>query len=70
MFCAQVGVVIGNEAVWDRLSDDQNDLIPRLLGMDLLRLGLERGDTAEHALDILTDLLEKYGQVFSYFFGH
>jgi hypothetical protein len=33
------GVVIGNEAVWDRLSDPKVDLVPRLLGMDLLRLG-------------------------------
>ena len=32
----QVGVVIGNEAVWNRLSGPQ-DLEPRLLGMDLLR---------------------------------
>jgi hypothetical protein len=33
------GVVIGNEAVWNRLSDPKVDLVPRLLGMDLLRLG-------------------------------
>jgi hypothetical protein len=33
------GVCIGNEAVWDRLSDPAEDLLPRLLGMDLLRLG-------------------------------
>ena len=26
------GVVIGNEAVWNRLSDPQHDLVPRLLG--------------------------------------
>ena len=32
----QVGLVIGNEAVWNRLSGPQ-DLEPRLLGMDLLR---------------------------------
>jgi len=58
----EAGVVIGNEAVWDRLSDDQNDLVPRLLGMDLLRLGLERGRNALEALDVITCLLEKYGQ--------
>ena len=33
------GVCIGNEAVWNRLSNPQEDLVPRLLGMDLLRLG-------------------------------
>ena len=26
------GVVIGNEAVWDRLSNPQHDLVSRLLG--------------------------------------
>ena len=29
----------GNEAVWNRLSDGAKDLVPRLLGMDLLRGG-------------------------------
>ena len=31
------GVAIGNEAVWNRLSDPEYDAVPRLLGMDLLR---------------------------------
>ena len=31
------GVAIGNEAVWNRLSDPDFDAVPRLLGMDLLR---------------------------------
>lgn len=52
------GVVIGNEAVFTRLIEKS----PGLIGMDLLRLGLERGDTAEHALKVITELLEKYGQ--------
>jgi secernin len=30
--------------------------------MDLVRLGLERGRTAEHALDVMTGLLEQHGQ--------
>lgn len=52
------GVVIGNEAVYtyERLRPSG------LLGMDLLRLGLERGKRAKKALDIITNLLEKYGQ--------
>merc|ERR1719244_93773 len=58
----QAGVVMGNEAVWDRLSDPSLDLEPRLLGMDLLRLGLERAKSARSALDVITGLLEKYGQ--------
>ena len=41
------GVVIGNEAVWTKV-DEINDP-PSLLGMDLVRLGLERGSTALQA---------------------
>ncbi|MFX0041713.1 MAG: peptidase C69 [Candidatus Hodarchaeota archaeon] len=54
----EYGVVIGNEAVYtyERLRSSG------LLGMDLLRLGLERGKNAKQALDIITNLLEKYGQ--------
>ncbi len=52
------GVVIGNEAVWTR--EDLGP--PALLGMDLVRLGLERGATASAVLDIITGLLGRYGQ--------
>ncbi|XP_022054584.1 secernin-3 [Acanthochromis polyacanthus] len=52
-------VCIGNEAVWGRESADDEEA---LLGMDLVRLGLERADTAEKAVDVITELLEKYGQ--------
>ncbi|KAL1116894.1 hypothetical protein AAG570_005363 [Ranatra chinensis] len=53
------GVVIGNEAVWTvmDLKDDE-----KLLGMDLVRLGLERSGSAGEAVDVITSLLEKYGQ--------
>ncbi|XP_006003582.1 secernin-3 [Latimeria chalumnae] len=53
------GVCIGNEAVWgkEEISDEE-----ALLGMDLVRLGLERADSAEKALDVIVDLLQKYGQ--------
>ena len=54
--------MIGNEAVWNILSDPNHDLVSRLLGMDLLRLGLERGRSAREALSIITDLLAQYGQ--------
>ncbi|MFX0201668.1 MAG: C69 family dipeptidase, partial [Candidatus Hodarchaeota archaeon] len=35
---------------------------PALLGMDLLRLALERGSTAIQAVHIICELLEKHGQ--------
>lgn len=54
------GVVIGNEAVWTRVPDDDDS--PALLGMDLVRLGLERGSSAEESLNVITSLLQKYGQ--------
>jgi secernin len=54
------GVVIGNEAIWTR--DESSSEPTSLLGMDLVRLGLERGDTARFALDVITSLLEKHGQ--------
>jgi len=54
------GVAMGNEKVWT--VDDPHALPPALLGMDLVRLVLERACTADDALDHLTSLLEAYGQ--------
>lgn len=53
------GVCIGNEAVWTREPVNQEDA---LLGMDLVRLALERGDSAWAALCVITELLQQYGQ--------
>ncbi|MBW4523218.1 MAG: C69 family dipeptidase [Scytolyngbya sp. HA4215-MV1] len=54
----ECGVVIGNEAVWTTQPYQSTGL----LGMDLVRLGLERGETAFAALQVIVDLLEQYGQ--------
>jgi hypothetical protein len=54
------GVAIGNEMV--NTVDDPRLAPPALLGMDLVRLGLERGTSAEDALDVMTGLLERHGQ--------
>ncbi len=53
------GVVIGNEAEGSRMDAETEDGI---LGMDLLRLGLERAATAREAITVITQLLETYGQ--------
>ncbi|MDW3220332.1 MAG: hypothetical protein R8F63_17115 [Acidimicrobiales bacterium] len=53
------GVAIGNERVYARRSLDDE---PALIGMDLVRLGLERGATADEALAAMVELLEAHGQ--------
>lgn len=53
-------VAIGNEKVWT--TDSPAHAPPALVGMDLVRLGLERGASAENALEVMTDLLERHGQ--------
>ena len=55
----EFGVAIGNEAVFSKEPYQWGD---GLLGMDLLRLGLERGKTAYEAMHVIIALLEKYGQ--------
>lgn len=53
------GVVIGNEAVFTRLPKEEG---PGLIGMDFIRLALERAPTARAAVDVITELLETHGQ--------
>jgi hypothetical protein len=65
--CAQWGlvqginehaVVIGLTPIRTRLTTSE----PRLLGSDLVRLALERASGARQAMDVLTDLICRYGQ--------
>ena len=65
----EYGVAIGNEGVWTRPLMDGllavqagQDVALGLTGMDLVRLGLERGRTAREALSVMIALLEEYGQ--------
>jgi len=61
------GVVIGNEAVFTK---EPYGKIPGLIGMDFLRLALERAATADEALDVMIGLLEMYGQGGNCGFAH
>lgn len=54
----EFGVTIGNEAVWTKMPYGE----PALLGMDSLRIALERASTAAGAVDVILELLETYGQ--------
>ncbi len=54
------GVAIGNEAIYTTL--DPRGAPAALIGMDLVRLGLERATTASDAVSVVVDLLERYGQ--------
>jgi secernin len=54
----EYGVVIGNEAVHSHEPIRDTGL----LGMDLLRLGLERGKNALESVQVVTNLLEEYHQ--------
>ena len=53
------GVVIGNEAVFSKVPSNKE---PGLIGMDYLRLALERASNSYDAMFIIINLLEKYGQ--------
>lgn len=56
----EAGVAIGNETIFTTL--DPRAFPDALVGMDLVRLGLERATTASQAVEVMTGLLERYGQ--------
>ena len=52
-------VVIGNEGLRSKFEVSAE---ARLIGMELIRLGLERGRTAAEAVDVITGLVSEHGQ--------
>jgi len=53
------GLAIGNQAVFSKEPIEER---PGLIGMDLVRLGLERGRDAREALEVIAALIETHGQ--------
>ncbi|MBU0755712.1 MAG: serine hydrolase, partial [Planctomycetes bacterium] len=65
----EYGVAIGNEGIRTKVFLEEleshrrhGDPAPGPTGMDLIRLGLERGKTAYEALQVICALLDEYGQ--------
>jgi secernin len=65
----EYGVVIGNEGIWTKALAENIEAAkkgkgPPLgpTGMDLIRLALERSQTAKQALEVIIGMVEKYGQ--------
>ena len=59
----EAGVVGGNTAIFTKsLHVEETRRALGLTGMDLLRFGLERGASAEKAVEEIVALLERYGQ--------
>ncbi len=54
------GVAAGNETIFTTL--DPRSFPPALVGMDLVRLALERAASAAEAVAVVTTLLERHGQ--------
>ena len=52
------GVAIGNEAVFAKEPAEEKGL----LGMDLIRLALERARTAKEAMEVIIELIGRHGQ--------
>jgi secernin len=56
----EYGVAIGNEAVFTTVMNDEKE--DGLITMDLLRLGLERAKTAREAVEVMGEMVHRFGQ--------
>ena len=56
----EAGLAVGNEAVWT--TRNPAGAPDALIGMDLVRLALERAETAAAGVEVIVGLLDRYGQ--------
>ena len=56
----EAGIAVGNETIYTTL--DPRGAPTGLIGIDLVRLALERSETAVEAVDVITRLLDRHGQ--------
>ena len=56
----EAGVAIGNETIYTTL--DPRDAPNALIGMDVVRLGLERATSALNAVQVMSEVITRYGQ--------
>ncbi len=56
----EYGLAIGNEAVFTTTQNDEK--IDGIIGIDFLRLALERAKDCQEAIDVIGPLLEQFGQ--------
>ncbi|HLK43973.1 MAG TPA: hypothetical protein VKV34_11575 [Thermoleophilia bacterium] len=56
----EAGVAAGNATIYTTL--DPRGAKPALIGMDLVRLALERAESAKDAVGVVVRMIEKYGQ--------
>ena len=55
----EYGVCTGNESVF---SKEMNTTTDGLFGMDICRIALERAKTAQEAVEVMAEMMERYGQ--------
>lgn len=55
----EYGLAMGEEAVYTTVMNEEKDGV---IGPDLVRLGLERAKNCQEAIQVMTELLDKYGQ--------
>jgi dipeptidase len=56
----EAGVAMGNETIYT--TNDPRTAPPALIGMDLVRLALERAASAVEAVHVVSEMINTYGQ--------